>query len=411
MSEKAALEHALWYARLGWPVFPVHANRNGACTCRQGSQCPNTAKHPRTRNGFKAATTDAKRIRAWWKQWPDANIGIATGAPSGLVVIDLDGPEGGQSMKAAQQRLGKLPSGPVAKTGGGGWHLLFKRPDGPVRSRTGVVAGIDVRADGGYIVAPPSIHASGETYRWHVQPEERGPPELPKAWLDWLAGRDVTQSAPGVTQNTEHPGTSRSKKNRHVVKSEAEEIVGTPANGAVREAIEKTLPTGPGQRNDLLFLLARRLKAIPELANRPVRELRPYVREWHKRALPYTRVKSWDTLWELFTYGWANVKYPWGTDVMTEILERANTNELPAVAFEYETPELRLLIGLCRELQQHAGDEPFFLSTHKAGELLGGLPAMTLWRWLNGLCRDDVLLLVTKGDRHRASEYRYIGGD
>lgn len=95
---------------------------------------------------------------------------------------------------------------------------------------------------------------------------------------------------------------------------------------------------------------------------------------------------------------------------MVTVLEQAKSRDLPAVALEYESPACQLLKALCRQLQEEVGDAPFFLSTHHAAEMLG-VPAMKVWRWRNCLCRDEVLVLVTKSNRRQASEYRCIGGD
>src|SRR5713226_1159337 len=92
---ESSLDAALDYARRGWFVFPVFEPTDGGrCTCNR-SDCDSPAKHPRTRNGFKAATTDELQIRQWWGRWPQANVGIATGVNSDLVVIDIDPRNGG----------------------------------------------------------------------------------------------------------------------------------------------------------------------------------------------------------------------------------------------------------------------------------------------------------------------------
>src|SRR5262245_34186061 len=81
----ALLQAALSYARRGWLVLPLHTARHGACAC---GHVPCPGKHPRTAHGVKEATIDEETIRRWWQQWPEANVGIATGAVSGLVVLD-----------------------------------------------------------------------------------------------------------------------------------------------------------------------------------------------------------------------------------------------------------------------------------------------------------------------------------
>src|SRR5258708_4797649 len=82
-------EGSLWYAANGFPVFLVHSAPNGRCSCGK-SDCEHPGKHPRTKHGFKDATTDPEKIKKWWGKWPDANIGIPTGAPSRLLILDID---------------------------------------------------------------------------------------------------------------------------------------------------------------------------------------------------------------------------------------------------------------------------------------------------------------------------------
>lgn len=162
------LEAALAYARRGWHVLPLHSPRNRRCSCRR-PQCASPGKHPRTRHGLTEATTNPSAIRAWWRTWPDANIGLRTGRLSGLVVVDVDPGHGGEeSLAELERRYGPLPETMAARTGGGGRHLLFQHPGGLIRNKVQVAGlpGLDVRGDGGYIVAPPSTHISGRPYRW-----------------------------------------------------------------------------------------------------------------------------------------------------------------------------------------------------------------------------------------------------
>src|SRR5262245_25780630 len=93
----ALLDAALAYAARGWLVFPCHTPMSDGCSCRRN--CGRIGKHPRTRNGLKDATTDETTIRRWWTMWPQANIGIATGAVSGLVVLDEDSYKGGDTTR------------------------------------------------------------------------------------------------------------------------------------------------------------------------------------------------------------------------------------------------------------------------------------------------------------------------
>src|SRR5688572_903639 len=83
------------YAQAGWAILPIHSARHGRCSCGR-SDCKSPGKHPRSRNGLKDATTDMAQVAAWYQQWPDMNIGLAV--PHDHVVVDIDGPEGMQTL-------------------------------------------------------------------------------------------------------------------------------------------------------------------------------------------------------------------------------------------------------------------------------------------------------------------------
>lgn len=143
------LDRALQYAGRGWHVFPL----------RPRGKLPIVAKR-NGGNGFYDATTDRAQIVAWWTQWPDANIGLATGA-SGLTVLDIDGPEG---LALYQKVAGDRPPTLAAKTGrAGGLHVYYR---GAVPSSQVKGEHLDVRGSTGYVVAPPSIHETGNAYAW-----------------------------------------------------------------------------------------------------------------------------------------------------------------------------------------------------------------------------------------------------
>lgn len=159
------LEHAQLYAKADYPVFPVHSIHEGKCTC--GRFCRAAGKHPKIKGGFKSATTDQMLINNWFSK--NANIGIATGQASGLVIVDVDEKNGGyRSLEKLEKNFGPLSDHTLtAHTGGGGLHLYFQYQETKVRSRVNALgSGIDIRADGGYVVAAPSRHISGNDYSW-----------------------------------------------------------------------------------------------------------------------------------------------------------------------------------------------------------------------------------------------------
>ena len=150
------LAAALKYAARGWPVFPLQPR----------GKLPAIPK-AKGGSGFKDATTDPAVIRRWWTRWPEANVGIASGAVSGIVVLDVDGEEGEASLATLLNDNGSDET-PTARTGGGGRHLLFAHPGRTIGCRTGMLPGLDLKGDGGYIVAPPSVHPNGTRYTWAV---------------------------------------------------------------------------------------------------------------------------------------------------------------------------------------------------------------------------------------------------
>lgn len=176
------LNSALWYANLGCSVFPLHNliadSQKIRCSCRYWKTCKIIGKHPRTRNGLLDATNNEKRIREWWTIYPDANIGLLTGFQTKLLVLDIDIKSGGEfSLEFFQEdykillkdNYQPLPATLTAITGSGGRHLYFNYPDDLKTissSASDIADGLDIRANGGYVVAPPSKHLSGNHYSW-----------------------------------------------------------------------------------------------------------------------------------------------------------------------------------------------------------------------------------------------------
>lgn len=190
---------ALIYAQtFGWRVFPLHHNDDaGMCSCGN-AECGGPGKHPRTPRGCLDASADPKRVREWWTRWPEANVGVATG--QGLVVIDIDPRSGGDDgLVDLRRTLGEIPHTVECLTGGGGRHL-YLRVDADVRNSASVLApGVDVRGEGGYVVAPPSSHESGGVYAWELssRPDENDVAQAPPAWLAALTTRPKLRALPG----------------------------------------------------------------------------------------------------------------------------------------------------------------------------------------------------------------------
>lgn len=152
------LARALAYTDLGWAVFPL---------------APNTKIPFKGSKGFADASKNPEVIKGWWAANPDANIGVATGAVSGIVVVDVDVKNGSKGIESFSKLSGMSPTlraltPSVGANGEHGWHDYYI-PLGPIRCRTGILPGIDIRGDGGYIVAPGS-KIDSKAYEW-VDPE------------------------------------------------------------------------------------------------------------------------------------------------------------------------------------------------------------------------------------------------
>ncbi len=182
------LETALRYAERGWKIVPLRWPVDSRCSCKEGVNCGSPAKHPLTENGFHDASADPEVIRRWWARWPRANIGIRTGAESGIIVLDVDSYMGGEESLADLSRdKGPLPPGPEVQSGGGGRHLYFKHPG--IRVTKGKLSpGLDLQADGALIVAPFSEHVSGRRYSWDSDTKDLPLPDMPP-WLIELANK------------------------------------------------------------------------------------------------------------------------------------------------------------------------------------------------------------------------------
>jgi len=167
------------YVSLGFKVFPCHyMTADGSCSCGKKEKCHSPGKHPKTRQGVKDATNNLAKIEEYFKD--DFNIGIATGEPSGVWVLDDDDVISNKAVSDI------LPKTWTARTGGGGRHYFFRHTEKSKLLKN--VKGIgswkdfDVRATGGYVIAPPSNHISGGNYEWIISPHECELAEAP----DWL---------------------------------------------------------------------------------------------------------------------------------------------------------------------------------------------------------------------------------
>jgi hypothetical protein len=197
------------YANQGWHVFPVHSVSGGVCSCKKGKDCSdsNKGKHPKLSGGHTNASNDPQKVYGLFsdKRMQNANIGIATGQQSNLFVLDIDPRNGGteslQALVDAYTDFAESLNTYCVATGGGGLHYYFllDRPFPSVKKH-GLGGGIDIKADGGYVVAPPSIHVSGNVYQVKSDIPLLPVPEILWSLLDSPPEQTQTSCAEGPIQ-------------------------------------------------------------------------------------------------------------------------------------------------------------------------------------------------------------------
>lgn len=215
-------EAAAAYARQGWAVLPLKAR----------------AKAPANANGCSGASSDADVVAAWWQGHEERNVGVACGVKSGgLIVLDIDvdeesGKNGYDAYFDWELEHGKLPNTVTARTGRGGMHLFYKAGC-EVRNSTNAKLGIDVRGEGGYVMAAPSVHPNGNCYEWVRSPFEYEVAEADESVLAFIEFvRPRKGSASGAEGGAEHA-----------------------------ERFELPDKIGNGERNDTLFRYASSLQS------------------------------------------------------------------------------------------------------------------------------------------------------
>lgn len=228
------VDHALEWAFRGALVVPLHHPIGSACSCGDAA-CPSVGKHPRTPHGLTDASSDPDVIRQWWDKWPDANIGVRTGF--GFDVIDLDGGDaidrwrdwtaaiGNQPELLGIALSGRTTGGLHLYTNGGGMKTV---PSG----KRGLPQGVEIKAVGGYVVAPGSLHMSGQRYRWA---NEFGAEILgTTAWADWYNANLTPIAAPAFGATYIPPPDSGEDT--------------TYGQGVLRNACQRLAATPPGNR-------------------------------------------------------------------------------------------------------------------------------------------------------------------
>jgi Bifunctional DNA primase/polymerase, N-terminal len=253
---------ALGYASRGIPVLPLHhplphrgdlqpvggdrplpsAAVGAGCSCRDPG-CGQLGKHPLgalVPHGVKNATCNRARVLAWWTRHPHANIGLATGHR--FDVLDVDGLTGAHAIRTLAAEHGLASSGPLVRTGGRGWHF-YLAPTGLGNVRPAGLAHVDWRGRGGYVVAPPSRHATGRPYQWAAGRDLDTPPgTVPAVLLERLRSRQLHQPAGPVERSSSGDGSG-----------------GRYERAALAEELTRVATAPKGQRNRQLWESTRNL--------------------------------------------------------------------------------------------------------------------------------------------------------
>ena len=413
-------EWATYYAKRGWSVIPLTHEKKAACAWKR----------------YQTSRADEAQLRRWFLEGRGVTgevvgIGIIGGAVSGgLAVRDFDKLDAYERWAEAHPDLaGTLPT---VETPRPGRHVYFIAPTG-----TGTRAQGDgeLRGEGAYVAAPPSLHPSGGRYTWAIRPPVGPLPtvsDLVAAGL--IFGGDALPLAkPPVGESGEMQGNGEKKvpplisctSVSHVphaphvshaphVRQGGSALVRhediLPQNSRIETAIQSTIPTGKGQRHRQIFALARKLRAIAP--NAKAGDFKAHVRRWHTLALPTIGTAEWAETWGDFASGLERVKKPMERSALQELLTTTDAEAPPACAADYaDAPALCRLVKLCRALQRAAGaGVAFYLGQSAAGAALG-VDQKTVSRYLAAMQADGIIRRTYAGHTGKASEYVYTGDD
>ncbi len=331
---------------------------------------------------------DQSDVRYWWHCRDDLGIAILLGSISHDVCgRDFDSPESLKRWLNKHRKLAKEL--PIARSRRGG-HVYFRSSE----SKTTELVDGEIRADGSYLIAPPSRHKSGVQYSWlnpfrslpkFIDPKEEG-----------LADQSLQKPPPIPLGNRQDADIVRCRD--------------VPLEEAISQAIHQTLPSRFGQRHNRIFDFVRRLRGIPELRAKSGLNVLPYGEEWYRAALPFIATKDWKTSRERFLSAWDVVKFPKTDEVLKSCLAEVDSSSPSPIAIRYlRDPVAVRLIGLCERLQVIHGDEPFYLSTN-AFPLFGLKFKNQLHRRIIQLVENGVLRRERIGNSYQktASEYCFI---
>lgn len=378
MNNEDLLKLALEYHKLGWSIIPI----------------PYRKKKPPALKSWKpyqVKRAGEDTIRKWISNEPK-NIAVVFGkASGGLACRDFDSEQSYHNWAKEHPELAAIL--PTVRTSRG-YHVYFKS----------YVEAIKTFDDGeyrgkGYCLLPPSIHPSNAVYQWVIKPNG----EIPKLTLQQFGIDDFTEEKEEL-EETEDTEDSEAIKGGVVVY----ENLNSKLQDYVNNAIACTLPNKEGYRNFLIFQFCRELKGCSEFEKYKAGQLKPLVKRWYEQALPIIGTKSFDETWADFCYGWPRVKYPKGSEVLKIAVKNAmNGKTILEAENNYETPEIKLLVRICYELQKLQQNEPFWLSEKDGAKILG-VSKPTIGKWLAMFEADGIIKKVKEYTSKEATRYKFI---
>ena len=354
-----------------------------------------------TEHGCHDATTDPRTILRWWTDHPDANIGIATGSGSGLVVVDLDLYKVPEALQAFEAEHGKTRTYTV-ETPRGGQHRYFALGARQTARCTGEEHGVCIKGDGGYVVAPPSKTADGV----YSLLDARNPARAPQTICRTTPPKRRMKPADPATTQAPRAGICSERTTSD--DSDDSEQFARIVSGCVAPGLHRN--------NSALFNLVRELKGF-ELAHgtlSPADKIEAFNRwylESHHRGVLRNNSSRDDYLAE-YLRAWTCAKIAKGESI-EPYWERAKAEPLPPEASYFEGEQKRLLVALCYQLHRAARGGVWFLSGRTGAALIFGKDQRearqtTMSQWLRELTGLGILRVAQDSTHKRARRYLYI---
>jgi len=411
---------ALRYLELGWSLIPIEPETK---TPPKGFQW----------RPFRTQRADRGTVESWFfgdRHYPAVIFGAASG---GLACRDFDEVDVYERWAAEYPDVAELL--PTVRTHRG-WHVYFTLEGSTADLRRRLrksggnghinVEGGELRFDAGsYCLLPPAVHPDGTEYAWVRDPFNRVPEIDPveTGLANSTAGTDrvsaINQEPDRIrpfalnTESTEDTDIIEDTDNTNTFPVSS---VFNVEDAEIQQRIRRNLPSAPSRRNKQMFELLRDLHSLEGVHGTTWADVRdwviPILKDWYRQAADLVTDSFEQTVGEAAA-AWGKVRQPKDQWLPAVCLERAKLAELPPCADGKVSDErVGLLVKLCRELQrEHERDEPFYLSTRDAGELLG-VPNNTAWFWLRYLREVGILVQVragTPGPGGRASEFQFCG--